>query len=204
MMAYAQVTSVLSGSARAVRFSCRSTSAGGRPTSARAKAVVLIWAITAVAAAPCPMMSPTMSPVLPPASGTMSYQSPPTSYPSAGRHRPAISSRARVVRVTAGSRGCSASATDRCRISASELAIPVAARAARSAAAAVSRLLNNGEAEVRDRTRKPTVTPRVIMGAAINEVYLARSICALGRARRSVVSSGWAKITGECSRTLRA
>jgi hypothetical protein len=48
------------------------------------------------------------------------------------------------------------------------------------------------------------VTPRVIIGAAINEVYPARNVCAPGIMRWSVVLSGWAKITGARSRTLRA
>jgi len=160
--------------------------------------------MTVAASGPWPITSPTISPVRSPGSGMMSYQSPPASVPAAGRHRPAISSCPGATRLTARRGGARTSATDRRRISASEPASPAPARRARSAAACVSASPNAGAAGARARTRKPAVVPRMIIGAARNDVKPARAVLVLGLSRRSVAPSGWAKVTGAPSLRQRA
>src|SRR6185312_9847025 len=142
------------------------------------------------------MTSPTTRPVRSWPSGMMSYQSPPMTWPAAGRHRPATSSPEGIGGSAASRPRCSASAIDRCRMSVSALTIVAPAWAPSRAAVAMSRRLNAGAPGSRANASIPTTVSRAVSGTARNELQLDTTSRPSGRSRSRVGPSGSAKVTG--------
>src|SRR4051794_24661109 len=102
-----------------------SATAGPAARSRCARRACRSWAVIAAAASPWPATSPSTIETRPPGSGTMSYQSPPTTSSELGRYRAASA--------TPGTFGSSSSRSVRCRVPASRLS-----SAARLSAASVT------------------------------------------------------------------